>query len=86
MVNIIFYNIVTLQWYNRLYCSIFIFQVSRCTYGLNNVGSDDPEVEIIEKKIVEEKSSLAMRAYLQRATQYSKLPMLIKLLYESKNN
>lgn len=44
----------------------------RCSYGLNNVGSDDPDVEIIEKKIVEEKTSLAMRAYLQRATQYSK--------------
>jgi len=41
-------------------------------YGLNNVGSDDPCVEIVEKKIVEEKSSLAMRAYLQRATHYSK--------------
>lgn len=41
-------------------------------YGLNNVGTDDPEVEIIEKKIVEEKTSLAMRAYLQRAMQYSK--------------
>ncbi|CAI6345467.1 unnamed protein product [Macrosiphum euphorbiae] len=45
--------------------------VPRCSYGLNNVGSDDPDVEIIEKKIVEEKTSLAMRAYLQRATQYN---------------
>lgn len=52
---------------------IYLFyQVLRCTYGLNNVGSEDPGVEIQEKKIVEEKSSLAMRAYLQRATQYSK--------------
>jgi len=42
-------------------------------YGLNNVGSDDPGKEIVEKPIVEEKTSLAMRAYLQRATQYSKL-------------
>lgn len=42
-----------------------------CKYGLNNVGSNDPDVEIIEKKIVEEKTSLAMRAYLQRATQYN---------------
>lgn len=47
-------------------------KVPRCSYGLNNVGSDDPGVEIVEKKIVEEKTSLAMRAYLQRATQYSK--------------
>lgn len=41
-------------------------------YGLNNAGSDDPGVDIVEKRIVEEKTSLAMRAYLQRATQYSK--------------
>ncbi|VVC30336.1 Ribosomal protein S9,Ribosomal protein S5 domain 2-type fold,Ribosomal protein S5 domain 2-type fold [Cinara cedri] len=45
--------------------------VPRCTYGLNNVGSNDPGIEIEEKKIVEEKTSLAMRAYLQRATLYN---------------
>lgn len=45
--------------------------VSRCTYGLNNVGGNDPGVEIVEKQIVEEKTSLAMRAYLQRALQYN---------------
>ncbi|XP_050429959.1 28S ribosomal protein S9, mitochondrial [Adelges cooleyi] len=43
----------------------------RCNYGLNNVGSDDPGVEIIQSEIKEEKTSLAMRAYLQRATQYN---------------
>jgi len=45
--------------------------VPKCMYGLNNVGSDDPGKEIVEKPIVEEKTSLAMRAYLQRATQYN---------------
>ena len=69
---ILLHDIFTLQWYNHVYSLVFIFQVPRCSYGLNNVGSDDPDVEIIEKKIVEEKTSLAMRAYLQRATQYSK--------------
>lgn len=41
------------------------------------MGGNDPGVEIVEKKIVEEKTSLAMRAYLQRATQYSKLYTLM---------
>ncbi|XP_050548651.1 28S ribosomal protein S9, mitochondrial [Daktulosphaira vitifoliae] len=46
--------------------------ILKFNYGLNNVGSDNPGVEITEREIKEEKTSLAMRAYLQRATQYNK--------------